>query len=106
MTDDKKKGKRGGKRAGAGRKPKAAAKLSLPDGLMPIDFFIGTMRGLSYIKGEWVDDSDIDFRTKMEGAKNAAPFLYPKLSNIDATLDVDGSLTIELVSYAKNNDTK
>ena len=96
----------GGKRPGSGRKKKAQAVSSLPDGLQPIDFFIGTMRGLLYRDDKWIDpatneEETISEEDRMTAAKAAAPYMYPKLANVDANVDIEG-LTIEIVKYGKD----
>ncbi len=96
----------GGKREGAGRphSPKARAE-PLHDGVMPIDFLLATMRGKKYENGKLVDDESISLAIRLEAGKAAAPYLYPRLSAIDSTIDVDGKLRISVVKYA-DTDTE
>ena len=98
----KTKERRGGKRPGAGRPKKAAVTLSLDDGLMPIDFLVGTMRGLQFVKGKWIADKKITRGMKTDAAKAAAPYLYPKLSNVDSNLAIDASFTVKVVKYSND----
>lgn len=90
----------GGKREGAGRKPKARAQPT-EDGVMPIDFLLATMRGKKYENGELVDDNEIPLAIRLDAGKAAAPYLYPRLSAIDSTIDVDGKLHISVIDYGK-----
>jgi hypothetical protein len=99
MTN-KKKGQWGGKRKGAGRPRKHAAELTLPDGVMPIDYLVGVMRGLKFDGARWYEDEEITPPMKMDAAKAASPYLYPKLSNIDSNVAVDASLTVKVVKYS------
>jgi hypothetical protein len=88
---------RGGKRPGAGRKPgtvseatqrrKEVAERALAEGISPLDVMLTTMRTL------WDQALDPDGRVVNLGkamqanmvAKDAAPFLHPKLSSVEAT---------------------
>lgn len=97
---------RGGKRPGAGRKPgtvseatrrrKEVAAKALEEGVSPLDVMLTTMRAL------WeqaVDGSGkvVNIGKAMQAnvvAKDAAPFLHPKLSAIAADhTSSDGSMT-------------
>jgi len=70
----------GGKRPGAGRKPKGegektretAIKL-LAEGTTPLDYMVGVMRGT-----ETFDE------TKFEAAKAAAPYMHARLAAVEA----------------------
>lgn len=93
----------GGKREGAGRKPKAKAEAT--EGITPIEFMLATMRGQKYENGKLVDDPEATIAIRLDAGKAAAPYLYPRLSAVDSTIDVDGSLTISVVKYA-DTDTK
>ena len=88
---------RGGKRPGAGRKAgtvseatqrrKATAEKALADGVSPLDVMLITMRALW---DQAVDGSGkvVNIGKAMQAnvvAKDAAPFLHPKLSSVEAT---------------------
>lgn len=88
MTD--KRAKNGGKRAGAGRKPKP---IQEDDGkLRPVDFLLSQMRNTSN-----------PLPLRIDVAKAAAPYCSAKLVSKDIT--VDGDLTIELVSHLESKDS-
>lgn len=79
---------RGGKRPGAGRKSgspnKATAerqKAVEESGLTPLDYMLGIMRD---------EEKPADMR--FEAAKAAAPYVHPKLANVDHKSS-DGSMT-------------
>jgi hypothetical protein len=80
---------RGGKREGAGRKPGAITKASREiaekgiEGLTPLDFMLGIMR-----------DEANEIGPRFEAAKAAAPYIHAKLANVDAKLNLDGTLNI------------
>lgn len=71
---------RGGPRPGSGRKPGAAAKkvreaadrLSA-DGLTPLDYMMGVLRGT-------MDYDEVRFAA----AEKAAPYIHPRLSSVEA----------------------
>lgn len=82
---------RGGKRAGAGRKPgtvtkkrtaaqaaTAATIKALTEGATPLDILIGAMKE-AYTLGGYMAAAPF--------AKEAAPYVHPKLSSIEAKVD-------------------
>lgn len=82
---------RGGKRPGAGRKPGTVTKKrnlaqaatestikALTEGVTPLDILIGAMKE-AYDKG--------GFMAAAPFAKEAAPYVHPKLSSIEAKVD-------------------
>lgn len=82
---------RGGKRAGAGRKPGTVTKKrnlaqaatestikALTEGTTPLDILIGAMQE-AYNKGGYMAAAPF--------AKEAAPYVHPKLSSIEAKVD-------------------
>lgn len=93
---------RGGKRPGSGRKPgtvseatrrrKEIAEKALAEGISPLDVMLTTMRAV------WAQAVDADGKVVNLGkamqanivAKDAAPFLHPRLSAVDAKVDVEG----------------
>ena len=68
----------GGKREGSGRKPKQV--MTIPEGADPAAF-------LSEIMGGKVGDEDISLAMRLDAAKALCPYLYPRLSSIQASLD-------------------
>lgn len=79
---------RGGKRAGAGRKPGAPNKATAArqeaveaSGLTPLDYLLSVMRDEAAPREERVD-----------AANKAAPYVHPKLSSVDHRSS-DGSMS-------------
>lgn len=75
----------GGKRPGAGRKPGVATKKTrdiaeraLADGITPLEVMLEAMR-MHVNAGRWDDAAAV--------AKDAAPFVHPKLSSIEANVN-------------------
>lgn len=82
---------RGGKREGAGRPAGTPNKATLArqaevaaSGLTPLDFMLSILR-----------DDTKDEGARFEAAKAAAPYVHPRLSTVDAS--VEGGLRIEIV---------
>ena len=72
--------KRGGKRAGAGRKPGSKNKTTLArelaiaeSGLTPLQYLLKIVR-----------DEDQDQESRVEAAKAAAPYIHPRLQSIES----------------------
>lgn len=81
----------GGKRDGAGRKAgsitrrtREIAEGALAGGITPLDYMLSLLR-----------DEEQDVGVRFEAAKSAAPYIHPRLSTVDAT--VEGGLRIEIV---------
>lgn len=79
---------KGGKREGAGRKKGSKTQrhvdIALREaarGLTPIEVMLETMRSL-WANGQQTEASAI--------AKDAAPFIHPRLSSVEAKVDVTG----------------
>lgn len=89
---------RGGKRPGAGRRAGSPNKATAErqraieeSGLTPLDYMLGIMR-----------DEAMTPESRFEAAKAAAPYVHPKLANVDHKSS-DGSMspmptTVEFVS--------
>jgi hypothetical protein len=81
---------RGGKRPGAGRKAGAPNKATAKQrdavkasGLTPLDYMLSILR-----------DETMTTESRFEAAKAAAPYVHPKLANIDHDhKSSDGSMT-------------
>lgn len=91
---------RGGKREGAGRKPGSAniktreiADRALSEGVTPLEVILEVMRK-AHAAG--------DFDKAVACAAQAAPYVHPRLSAIDAK--ARGSVTIELLSFAQSQE--
>lgn len=97
---------RGGARPNAGRKKGSVAKhrklaneatiRAVGSEMTPLEFLLHVMR----------DDEEDDGR-RLDAAKAAAPFVHPKLSSVDAKLDVDATVSvsrIELVAPSIESD--
>jgi hypothetical protein len=102
---------RGGTRNGAGRKPGALTKKTREiaekaqeQGITPLEVMLGTMRALweQAEQGEVINDgtriqTPLDLRIMAaDVAQKAAPFIHPKLSNVEA--NVKGSLGVTVTS--------
>lgn len=78
--------RRGGRQKGTPNKATAAKAAAIEaSGLTPLDFMLQVMRD---------EGQDMDARRDM--AKAAAPYVHAKLSSIDANLNVDGQLVINI----------
>lgn len=98
MTDEIK--KHGGPRSGAGRKPGTVSKQTKDrrraihkassEGIMPLDVMLGTMRSL-WAQAHYGPVPNEELKLQAHAvAKDAAPYLHPKLSNIEANVAVTG----------------
>ncbi len=86
----------GGKRAGSGRKPGTAnrktreiADKAAADGITPLEVMLSTMRAL-WDDAVGKDGKVADFEKALAAcvaAKDAAPYMHPRLQQIDATVD-------------------
>ena len=94
---------RGGRRPGAGRplgsknqRSAEIARAAAESGITPIEVMLGTMREL------WAVGTREAKREAAEIAKDAAPYIHPRLASIDQTIKEDrpfavvpGQLSIE-----------
>lgn len=87
----------GGKRPGAGRPKGAANKASIErqakvaaTGDTPLDYMLKVMR-----------DEMADEKRRDEMAKAAAPYVHPKLSSVDAKVEGDVGLTVEIIRFGQ-----
>jgi hypothetical protein len=97
---------RGGARPGAGRKrgsltkrtQEIAARASA-EGITPLEVMLGAMRE-AWEKGEKKEAAAI--------AKDAAPFVHPRLSSVEAKVDadIDGSLAVSRIELVAPSLTK
>jgi hypothetical protein len=78
---------RGGKRRGAGRplgsknqRSAEIARAAAEEGITPIEVMLGTMREL------WAQGTPEAKREAAEIAKDAAPYIHPRLASIDKTI--------------------
>jgi hypothetical protein len=60
-------------------------------GLTPLDYMLQILR-----------DETLDTGPRFEAAKAAAPYVHPRLANVDANLSGDVGLTIEIVRFGQN----
>ena len=81
---------RGGRRRGAGRpvgsknqRTVEIARAAAEDGITPIEVMLGAMRDL------WELGTPKSKREAAEIAKDAAPYIHPRLASIDQTLRED-----------------
>ena len=97
MTPLTEKRGRGGRRPGAGRKPGSAnkqtreiAEKAMAEGITPLDVQLQTMRAL-WAEANAGDTFDVDKAMQACGvAKDAAPYIHPRLSSIEAALGGEG----------------
>ena len=88
---------RGGKRAGAGRKPGSATKRTreianaVAEGLTPLEYLTSVYR-----------DPSVDEARRIDAAKAAAPYVHARLAQIDQK--VTGELNIGKVYYPGLDD--
>ena len=69
--------KTGGRRKGVPNKATAQREAKIAEsGLTPLDYMLGLMR-----------DAELATDVRLEAAKSAAPYVHPKLSQVDATID-------------------
>jgi hypothetical protein len=75
---------RGGKRPGAGRPPGAATKrtreiadAAAQEGLTPLAYMLKILR-----------DEEMDTESRFEAAKAAAPYMHPRLANVEMNANV------------------
>ena len=94
---------RGGRRPGAGRpigsknqRTAEIARVAAESGITPIEVMLGAMREL------WAQGTPEAKREAAEIAKDAAPYIHPRLASIDQTIKEDrpfavvpGELSIE-----------
>lgn len=85
----------GGARAGAGRKKGSAtqktreiADRAANEGLTPLEYMLKIMR-----------DEGADEARRLDAAKSAAPYVHPRLSTMDAKVQGDVGLRIEIVDH-------
>ena len=81
---------RGGRRRGAGRplgsknrRTAEIARAAAVSGITPIEVMLGTMREL------WAQGTPEAKREAAEIAKDAAPYIHPRLASIDQTIKED-----------------
>lgn len=95
----------GGKRPNSGRKPGAATRKTREiadkaalEGITPLEVMLTAMRDL------WALGTDDSKLAACGVAKDAAPYVHAKLSNIDMKAQHEGGLTINLLRFADGND--
>ena len=88
---------RGGRRRGAGRplgsknrRTAEIARAAAESGITPIEVMLGTMREL------WAQGTPEAKREAADIAKDAAPYIHPRLASIDQTIKEDRPFAILL----------
>lgn len=86
---------RGGKRKGAGRpqgalteRTREVAERAAQEGLTPLEFMLQIMRD---------ETQEMPFRADM--AKAAAPYIHPRLANVEHKGEGGGPIKIEIVKF-------
>lgn len=89
---------RGGARPGAGRKPGTAtektrdiANRAAAEGITPLEVMVQTMRSL-WDAGDKLGACAV--------AKDCAPYMHPRLANIEATGKDGGPMVVEIIKYS------
>lgn len=81
--------KTGGRQKGSRNKRTEAQRVAvIASGLSPLDYLLSVMRA----EGEDVD-------SRLEAAKAAAPYVHPKLANIELTGADKGPIQIKIVRF-------
>jgi hypothetical protein len=86
---------RGGRRPGAGRKPgsltkktREIAEQAAAEGITPLELQLATMRAL-WAEANAGDNLDLEKAERAAAiAKDAAPYVHPRLSAVEATVNV------------------
>lgn len=93
---------RGGRRPGAGRplgsknrRTQEIARLAAEAGITPIEVMLGAMRDL------WAEGTPAAKREAAEIAKDAAPYIHPRLASIDKTISEDRPFAVLLETCSK-----
>ena len=68
----------------------AKAKAIAESGLTPLDFMLQVLR-----------NEELDMAVRLDASKGAAPYVHPKLAQVQLTGKDDGPLQVELVDYSK-----
>ncbi len=78
--------RRGGRQKNTPNKRTAEIQAKVEaSGLTPLDYMLSVMR-----------NEDNEAPVRLDAAKSAAPYVHAKLSAIDARLDIDGQLVINI----------
>src|SRR5207302_1430602 len=82
--------KTGGRRMGTPNHASIArAQAIAASGLTPLDFLLGVMR-----------DDTRELHVRLDAGKAVAPYIHPKLANIEVTGKDGGPLQVNLVNYS------
>ena len=94
---------RGGKRQGAGRKKGATAfktreiaERAMAEGITPLEVMLGAMRTA------WENG---DREKAANHAKDAAPYMHPRLAAVQHSGDADNPLAVAVMTGVPPNDT-
>ncbi len=73
--------KTGGRKKGTPNRATAAKEAAIAaSGMTPLDYMLAVMR-----------DSRADYEVRLDAAKGAAPYVHPKLAQVDATIRGDAA---------------
>lgn len=82
--------RRGGRVAGTPNRASAAQAAAIAEsGLTPLDFLLGLMR-----------DESADRAHRLDASKAAAPYVHPKLANIEVSGPDGGALEVKIVRFS------
>lgn len=88
--------KTGGRKKGVPNKVtlKKAEEIA-KSGLTPLEFMLKILR-----------DNKQEVSARMEAAKAAAPYVHPRLANVEVAGPDGGPLQVQVVSFARSKDTE
>lgn len=82
--------KTGGRKKGSRNKRTKAREAAIESsGLTPLEFMLGVLR-----------DPKQEYEMRLDAARSAAPYVHPKLANIELTGKDKGPLEISIVRYS------
>jgi hypothetical protein len=82
--------KTGGRKKGVPNKRTQALQVAVENsGLTPLDFMLTVLR-----------DQEQDYDVRLDAAKSAAPYIHPKLANIELTGRDKGPLEVNVVRFS------
>ena len=88
--------KTGGRRKGTPNRATAAKSAAIEkSGLTPLDYMLRLLR-----------NPKLDYELRLEAAKSAAPYVHPKLANVELTGKDGGVLTVQVVRYGAHSPTE
>lgn len=82
--------RRGGRSKGVPNRATAAKAAAIAaSGLTPLDFLLGVMR-----------DTGLELESRIDAGKAVAPYIHPKLANIEVSGKDGGPLEVKIVQFS------